>query len=495
MGARPRSSRVPIVLASLAVLAALLAAPGSALAAGGATSARHAAALPPKVKQGLSRLPGHTPVAPHLPAVKDKGRMGFCGGDDWEPEIAADAATNHVYVVWAHFPGATSCDPGSGNPNRIYIAVSADGGATFGPGHVVADLVSGVSYPSQVDCVVTVGGNGTVYVSFLAYGVQGQRTDVAVATSTDFGATFTARKVNGLCSNCDHPWTAASGSNVYVMYAQGGGHYLARSANFGATWTESQVLKAGKVAFPEGAVVDAAGNAWFAWGDCRTGNCTGSPAADYRVSKTNAGTSTTTFTTVAAGDQGPDCPFNSCGFAYFGPQDDIAIDAGGNLYLVWQDGQPSTTAKTPTAVFLSRSTNGGASWQLVGRVDDKTASGCAGSACYALFPRVEGGAANQIGAVWMDDRNGSPLDHRNGWNVWYRSSSTGGTTWATAGRRVSSFDPSRPESQPNGFGFPYGDYQGLDLIGTSAVMVWGEGTNYDGGSSAPGHVIYASVPI
>jgi len=336
-----------------------------------------------------------------------------------------------------------------------------------------------------------------VYVTFLAYGLQGQKTDVAIATSTDHGATFTARRISSLCSGCDHPWVVASGSNVYVMYAQRGGHFLARSADAGATWTESLVLNAGRVAFPEGAVVDAAGNAWFAWGDCRTSNCTGTPAADYRVSKTLAGTSTTTFTDVATGDQGPDCPFKSCGFAYFGPQDDIAIDAAGTLYLIWQDGQDPTTSKSPTVVFLSRSTNGGASWQLVGRVDDKTAAGCAASACFALFPRVEGGAANGIGVMWMDDRKGSPIDHMNGWNVWYRSSTTGGTTWSSAGRQVSSYDPTRPESQPNGFKFPYGDYEGIDLRAagpkTNAVMIWGEGTNYTGGIANPGHVIYRTL--
>src|SRR5438552_3127956 len=67
-----------------------------------------------------------------------RGLVGFCGGDDWEPEIAS-TPDGHVYVVWAHFPGDPTCDPASANPNRIYIRVSDDGGATFGPAHVVAN--------------------------------------------------------------------------------------------------------------------------------------------------------------------------------------------------------------------------------------------------------------------------------------------------------------------------------------------------------------------
>jgi hypothetical protein len=52
----------------------------------------------------------------------------------------------------------------------------------------------------------------------------------------------------------------------------------------------------------------------------------------------------------------------------------------------------------------------------------------------------------------------------------------------------------RSESHENGFEFPYGDYQGIDLLGNQAVMVWGEGHNYVGGPSNPGHVIYRSMP-
>ena len=36
--------------------------------------------------------------------IRGATNMGFCGGDDWEPEIAADHG-GHVYVVLAHFPG------------------------------------------------------------------------------------------------------------------------------------------------------------------------------------------------------------------------------------------------------------------------------------------------------------------------------------------------------------------------------------------------------
>ncbi len=495
-----RSIRGPRALGlalSVALAGVAAAAPGgSALASG-----RALGSLPPKVKTSAVRAHPFVPPRGNAFALPgDATALGFCGGDDWEPEIATAPDGLHVYVVWAHYPGDPTCDPASGNPNRIYVRASSDGGVTFGPSHVVAELVSGVDYPRQVDCVVTVDPKtGAVYVSFLAYGLRHDPGVVAVAKSTDFGAHFDAVGINGpFCTSCDHPWTVAYGKNVYSAYAEGGEHFLSRSADGGATWTESVVLDEDEVAFPEGAVMDAKHNVYIAWGDCITPNCKGDVAGDYRVSRTKAGTSKTVFHEVAAAPSGPRCPYApDCGFAFFGIQDDIAIDAAGTLYVVWQDGQEHSEAGSPPIVQLSSSADGGKSWDYVGRVDDKTSSRCKDSACYALFPRIEGGTPGQIAAMWMDDRLGLPVNHMNGWNVWLRTSVTGGASWTGPSRRVSTFDPSRPQSEPNGYRFPYGDYEGIDLQTaggvTNAVMIWGEGINYEGGPANPGAVVYRSI--
>ena len=100
---------------------------------------------PPKVKTSPARSTGFHPPRGGVTVPRgDATRLGFCGGDDWEPEIATDPGSRYVYVVWAHFPGDPTCDPSSGNQNRIYIRVSSDDGKRFGPAHVVADTVGGV---------------------------------------------------------------------------------------------------------------------------------------------------------------------------------------------------------------------------------------------------------------------------------------------------------------------------------------------------------------
>src|SRR5947208_239683 len=88
--------------------------------------------------------------APPAPPPSSPVRIGFCGGDDWEPEVAHRGST--VYAVITHYAGDTTCDPASGAGNSIDIQVSSDGGRTFGSPHpVFTGFVGGVNYPSQAD--------------------------------------------------------------------------------------------------------------------------------------------------------------------------------------------------------------------------------------------------------------------------------------------------------------------------------------------------------
>jgi hypothetical protein len=422
-------------------------------------------------------------------------RLGFCGGDDWEPTLARSGSL--IVVAITHYAGDTTCDPASGDPGAIYIQTSTNGGGTWSTPHAAWTApIGGVAYSKQADPSLAIDAAGNVYLAFLGYGVNGGHTDVIVARSTDGGATFTsAAKSNSQdCKNCDHEKLVAAPSGLYVAYTQAANHFIALSVDGGASWTQSTVLKADVVAFAEGGVVDAQGNVVFAWADCQSSSCSGVPAVDYRVSRTAAGTLTTSFVSVATAVQGPDCPFSSCGFAYWSPQSSIGIDAGGTLYMGAGQGQSPTTRKSPPIVNLFRSADGGATWTALGRIDDKTATGCAASACYALYPTVVGGAAGTVSVAWMDDRSGSPINHMNGWNVWLRTSTNGGASWPNPSVKVSAYDPSQAQSQPNGFLFPYGDYLGIGTNGCGAPMLtWGEGQDWVGGASAPGHVEFRSM--
>src|SRR6266851_2409264 len=70
-------------------------------------------------------------------------RLGYCGGDDWEPAMASDSG--HVYVLITHYAGNPACDPAAGqNNSRIMIQVSNDGGTTFSAPAVVASTPGGI---------------------------------------------------------------------------------------------------------------------------------------------------------------------------------------------------------------------------------------------------------------------------------------------------------------------------------------------------------------
>src|SRR5215472_4924726 len=192
------------------------------------------------------------PIAGASAVHSGPAELGLCGGDDWEPSVAADSS-RHVYVLITHYQGNTACDPASGRHDaRIMIQVSGDGGNTFGPPRVVANAPGGTAYPSQADPAIAVDqASGAVYVSFLAYGLSGGHTDVYVAKSTDFGRSFTAVKANGHdCKNCDHPKILASGRDVYVAYSQATNHFISLSTDAGRSFTQTDVLRQGVVGFP-----------------------------------------------------------------------------------------------------------------------------------------------------------------------------------------------------------------------------------------------------
>ena len=132
--------------------------------------------------------------------------------------------------------------------------------------------------------------------------------------------------------------------------------------------------------------------------------------------------------------------------------------------------------KGPERIYFARSTDAGRTWSAKADVSSAPAN------VAHAFPAIVAGAANDVRIAWMDARAPGAL-----WNTYYRSSTNGGVTWSTEAD-LSTATPGYTYIKPEGYNFPFGDYFEIDIDerGTTQA-VWGEGNNYD----SPGSIWYA----
>jgi hypothetical protein len=218
-----------------------------------------------------------------------------------------------------------------------------------------------------------------------------------------------------------------------------------------------------------------------------------------------------------------------------------AIDPSGNVYFSWAGYTQNGGAKGPVNLYISKSTDRGASWttnliQVSGSPPDCSAYSCgwaylgaqitmtsdAAGTLYALwnagtadkaperiyfakssnggatwsakadvssaaqgvthaFPAIVAGKAGDVRIAWMDARR-APF-----WNTYYRSSTNGGAAWS-AESDISTYVAGVDYIDQEGFSFPFGDYFEMAIDDRATThAIWGEGRNYD----SPGSIWYA----
>ena len=187
------------------------------------------------------------------------------------------------------------------------------------------------------------------------------------------------------------------------------------------------------------------------------------------MSESRDGGQTWPLTTM--GISGAPFPCSNCGFAFLGAQATMTVGSDDTVYVLYN----STVDQTdfaPERIFYAKSTDHGTSYSA--RQDVSLAA----QGVEHGFPAITTGArSGDVRIAWMDMRTGQ-------WNLFYRASSDGGSTWSGE-TTVSSYVPGYSYLTPTGFGLPYGDYFEMSVDDRGGTQIaWGEAGSYAG----PGNI-------
>jgi hypothetical protein len=395
--------------------------------------------------------------------------------DDWEPAVAADPLNPWVYILSTRY-GSTKPCPGNCPDPYIAIEISSNGGASFGAGKPLCACKGGGQFDPIIEVVRNTGAVYSVYMNGF---------NVVFVKSTNHGSTFSAPvKVYGNVSWNDKPVLAVSddGKDVYVAFngPTGGDPWLAQSHDSGSTWTQTKLVDSNRYDFAFDADVAGDGTVYIGessilyGGGGNKGTTPSGTIDEHLFVSTNKGASFTDRL-VAQVQPGLACTAAGCTPDYYIGQHALSADTSGNLVFLY-DG--ATTAGGLQAIYARKSTDKGATWSAP--------STLSAGGTQAVEPAVESTGNGDVRA-WYFQTTGTDVDT---WNVYYRRSADGGSTW-TAAVDISDATSGAAYKSAAGFREPYGDYGEMAITSAGKTFaIWGEGDSYTG----PGGVWFNREP-
>ena len=410
------------------------------------------------------RRPGRSASKPPpaAPAVGWSGEQAISPtADDWEPAIAADPNSAFVYLLTTRYSPPAACRNKCPLP-YIMLKVSSDGGATWGPDRYICTC-SGVG--SQADPIIEVVPNtGAVYSVFM------NGFNVMFTKSTDHGATWsTPVKTYGNVAWNDKPILATSdnGQDIYVSWngPTSGDPWVAQSHDGGTTWTQTKIVDSQRTSSRSTATCCPTARS------VRRGEPRLQRAAQHagpsqienvlrsrqrRVVTSNRGRHRRARARLHGG--------RVSGGLLPGPHGDVGGRRAGTSSSLRRGDDPRGNQTS----VAQRSTDGGGTWSAPVTLSRP-----------ARRPTPGGRVARQRRRprLVLPDPSGGNFD---AWNVWYRSSTDGGATWA-APVKISDVTGGAAYKTAAGFLEPYGDYGEIAITNTGkTIATWGEGNSYTG---------------
>jgi hypothetical protein len=408
------------------------------------------------------------PTAP--PAGGFIGERPFdTAADDWEPAIAADPRAPWVYAVVTRYGSSKPC-PGNCPTPYMALEVSSDGGATWSASRPLCACKGS----GQFDPIIEVVPNtGQVYALYM------NGFNVLFTKSADHAATWsTPTPVYGNVSWNDKPVIAVSddGRDVYVAFngPTGGDPWIAQSHDAGLTWTQTKVIDSNRYIFafdgdvaPDGTVSFGESSLLYGGGGNKGTYPSGTIDEHVFISRDKGASFEDHL--VASVQPGLTCTAAGCPPDFYLGHNALTADANGALVLLY-DG--AATRGGPQTIEARRSSDGGRSWSAAVTLSK------AGEE--ATSPAVESRGAGDVRAWWMETAGGNV----DAWNVWYRSSTDGGATWA-APVKLSDAASGAGYKTAAGFFEVYGDYGELAITNTGkSIAIWAEGYSYNGPGGA-----------
>ncbi|HEX9945028.1 MAG TPA: sialidase family protein [Thermoanaerobaculia bacterium] len=259
--------------------------------------------------------------------------------------------------------------------------------------------------------------------------------------------------------------------NLYLTWHDSNILKFSRSTNFGNTWSAPLTISGtGENGIGSDIVTDKSGNVYYFW-----------PAFNAKkifVKKsTNGGSSFAASVTVGTTQDGYDFAIPAMetrrAFIYVAADADLTTGAFANsIYAAWTDTtapESGTPANNHGRIQVAYSRDGGASWTVT--TPHETADA---NTVDRFHPWLAVGPDGRVYVIFYDTRR-DPT--RVAVDIFYSVSSDGAQTWSAPARLTSVISPQIDTS------FEWGDYNGLDVIGTQLIGIFTDNRNEGGGAA------------
>jgi hypothetical protein len=278
--------------------------------------------------------------------------------------------------------------------------------------------------------------------------------------------------------------TSPNKDNVYQCWHDNNTLKFSRSTDFANTWSAPLTMSSGATQSGIGCDLtsDKLGNVYYFW-----------PATNGKTilsrKSTNGGTSFNAAVTVANTQDGYDFAIPAMetrrAFIYSSADADLSGGAFANsIYVAWTDTtapESGTTANNHGRIQVAYSRDGGATWTV--RTPHETADA---NTVDRFHPWLGVGPDGKVYVMFYDTRRSAT---RVGVDVFYSVSSDGGNTWATPTRLTSVLSPQVDDS------FEWGDYNGLDIVGSQLMTIFTDNRNEGGGAADSIDVYSAGLTV